>query len=138
MSESPTEQAAARAADRPMSPFLIWRWHVTMATSILHRATGAALYVGALLLVAWVAALASGPGAYAAYTGVLGSPIGLVVLAGLTLCLFFHMANGVRHLVWDFGAGFKPRTADATAWLVLAVGVLAALGFWAYVLLGAA
>ncbi len=136
MSDSPTEHAAARAADRPMSPFLIWRWHVTMATSILHRATGAALYVAVLLLVGWVVALAGGPGPYGAYVGVLGSPVGLVVLAGLTVCLFFHMANGVRHLIWDFGAGFKPRTADATAWLVLAVGALAALGYWAYALLG--
>jgi succinate dehydrogenase / fumarate reductase, cytochrome b subunit len=138
MSESPTEHAAARAADRPMSPFWIWRWHVTMATSILHRVTGAALYASALLLVGWVAALAGGRGAYGAYMGVLGSPVGLLVLAGLTVCLFYHMANGVRHLVWDFGAGFKPRTADATAWLVLAVSVLAALGYWAYALLGAA
>jgi len=120
-----------------MSPFLIWRWHVTMATSILHRATGAALYLGALVLVGWVAALAGGPGAYGAYMGVLGSPVGLVVLAGLSVCLFFHMANGIRHLVWDFGAGFRPRTADATAWLVLAFGALAALGYWAYALLGA-
>ncbi|HXQ10129.1 MAG TPA: succinate dehydrogenase, cytochrome b556 subunit [Caulobacteraceae bacterium] len=137
MSDSPTEHAAARAADRPMSPFLIWRWHVTMATSILHRATGAALYLGALVLVGWGAALAGGPGAYGAYMGVLGSPVGLVVLAGLSVCLFFHMANGIRHLVWDFGAGFRPRTADATAWLVLAFGALAALGYWAYALLGA-
>jgi succinate dehydrogenase / fumarate reductase cytochrome b subunit len=136
MSESPTEQAAARAAERPMSPFLIWRWHVTMVTSILHRVTGAALYVSALLVVGWVAALAGGRDAYGAYLGVLGSPVGLVVLVGLTVCLFYHMANGVRHLFWDFGAGFKPRTADATAWLVLAVGVIAALAYWAYALLG--
>jgi succinate dehydrogenase / fumarate reductase cytochrome b subunit len=136
MSESPTHHAAARAADRPMSPFLIWRWHVTMATSILHRVTGAALYGGALLLIGWVLALAAGPGAYGAYMGVLGSPVGLVVLAGLTLCLAYHMANGVRHLVWDFGFGFRPRTADATAWLVLAFGVIATLGYWAYALFG--
>jgi succinate dehydrogenase / fumarate reductase cytochrome b subunit len=136
MSDSPTQSTAAKAADRPMSPFLIWRWHVTMATSILHRATGAALYVGALVLVGWVVALAAGPKAYAAAMGLLGSPAGLFVLAGLTFCLFYHMANGVRHLVWDFGAGFKPRTADATAWLVLAFGVVAALGYWAYALFG--
>jgi succinate dehydrogenase / fumarate reductase cytochrome b subunit len=136
MSESPTQSTAAKAADRPMSPFLIWRWHITMATSILHRVTGAALYAGALLLVGWVVALAAGPAPYGAYTGLLGSPLGLVVLAGLTLCLFFHMANGIRHLAWDFGSGFKLHTADATAWLVIAFGVVATLGYWAYALLG--
>jgi succinate dehydrogenase / fumarate reductase cytochrome b subunit len=135
MSESPTQTAAAKAADRPMSPFLIWRWHITMLTSILHRATGAALYVGALIVVGWVVALAAGPGAYGAYTALLGSPLGLVVMAGLTLCLFFHLANGIRHIVWDFGAGFRLATADATAWLVIAFAVVAAIGYWAYALL---
>jgi len=136
MSESPTQKPAARAADRPMSPFLIWRWHVTMATSILHRVTGVALYAGALVLIGWIVALAAGPDAYGAYVGVLGSPLGLVVLAGLTLCFFYHLANGIRHLLWDFGLGFKPRTADATAWLVVAFGVAATLGYWAYALVG--
>lgn len=136
MSESPTQNTAARAADRPMSPFLIWRWHVTMATSILHRATGAALYVGALLIVGWVAALAAGPETYGAFVGVLGSPLGLIVLAGLTLCLFYHLANGIRHLAWDFGAGFRLPMAGATAWLVIAFGLVATLGYWAYALFG--
>jgi succinate dehydrogenase / fumarate reductase cytochrome b subunit len=136
MSESPTQNPAARAADRPMSPFLIWRWHVTMLTSILHRVTGAALYVGALILVGWVAALAAGADPYGAYVGLLGSPLGLIVMAGLTLCLFYHLANGIRHLAWDFGVGFGLRAADATAWLVIAFGVAATLGYWAYALLG--
>jgi succinate dehydrogenase / fumarate reductase cytochrome b subunit len=138
MSDSPTESTAARAADRPLSPHVLaWRWHVTMTTSILHRATGAALYGGALILVGWVLALAAGPGAYAAFARVAGSPIGLIVLAALTLCVFYHLANGVRHLAWDFGAGFKPATATATAWLVLAFAAIATAGFWAYALMGA-
>ena len=135
MSESPSENAAARAADRPLSPHLLaWRWHITMATSILHRLTGMALYVGALILVGWALALAAGPGPYATYSEALGSPLGLIVLAGLTLSLFYHLANGIRHLVWDFGRGFAPKTADATAWLVLAIAVIATGALWAYVL----
>jgi succinate dehydrogenase / fumarate reductase cytochrome b subunit len=68
--------------------------------------------------------------------GLLGSPLGKVVLAGLTLCLFYHLANGVRHLAWDFGKGFQPKTASATAWLVLAVAVVATAAVWGYVLIG--
>jgi succinate dehydrogenase / fumarate reductase, cytochrome b subunit len=135
MSESPTTGAAARAADRPLSPHLLaWRWHITMATSILHRLTGAGLYVGALILVGWVVSLAAGREAYAAYSGALGSTPGLIVLALLTLCLFYHLANGIRHLVWDFGRGFAPKTADATAWLVLAIAVVATGALWAWLL----
>src|SRR5581483_9174692 len=98
-----------KVAQRPLSPHLqVWRWHVTMAGSILHRATGVALYVGALIVAGWAAALASGPDAYASYLHLLGSPIGEVVLAGLTFAIFYHLANGLRHLVWDTGRGFAP------------------------------
>ncbi len=42
-------------SNRPLSPHLqIYRWQWTMTLSILHRATGVALSVGALLLVCWL------------------------------------------------------------------------------------
>jgi len=120
------------ARARPLSPHVqVWRWHVTMAASILHRATGVALYGGALILAGWALALASGPGAYGAYMSILASILGRIVLFGVTVSLFFHMANGIRHLFWDAGKGFTPRTADRTAWLALAFGFAAAIAVWA-------
>ena len=122
--------------DRPMSPHLqVWRWHVTMATSILHRATGMALYVGLLVVAGWVVALASGSEAFGAYRALLGSPLGLVVLFGLTVSFLYHLANGVRHLVWDSGKGFEPKTADMTGWAAIAFGVVAAVLIWIIVFL---
>jgi succinate dehydrogenase / fumarate reductase flavoprotein subunit len=77
--------------DRPLSPHLqVWRWHITMACSILHRATVFALYVGVLLLAGWAVALASGPDAYACYTGLLGSFLGKLVLFGLTVAVLLQ------------------------------------------------
>src|ERR1700749_1830161 len=123
--------------DRPMSPHLQgWRWHVTMATSILHRATGIALYVGVLVLAGWVVALASGAEAFGAYMGLLGSLLGLLVLSGLTVAFLYHLANGVRHLVWDAGKGFEPKTADMTGWAAIAFGVVAAVLVWIIAFLG--
>lgn len=117
--------------ERPLSPHLqVWRWHVTMAGSILHRATGVALYFGALILAGWAAALASGPDAYAAYMGVLASPIGRLVLIALTFAIFYHLANGLRHLAWDMGVGFTPRTADASGMAVIAFAVAATAAVW--------
>ena len=72
-----------------------------MLGSILHRATGAALYVAALLLAAWAIALASGPDCYQHYQLILASPIGRLILLGITLAAFYHLANGIRHLAWD-------------------------------------
>jgi succinate dehydrogenase / fumarate reductase cytochrome b subunit len=114
-----------------MSPHLsVWRWHITMATSIAHRATGVALYVGALIAAAWACALASGPDAYACFKGLLGSPLGLLVMFGLTVSFFYHLANGVRHLVWDAGFGFELKTANASAVFVFAFTAAATIAIW--------
>ncbi|HEX4198066.1 MAG TPA: succinate dehydrogenase, cytochrome b556 subunit [Caulobacteraceae bacterium] len=114
-----------------MSPYVsVWRWHVTMAASILHRVTGVALYGAALILAGWALALAAGPGAYDQFRLVLGSPPGKLVLIVITFSLFYHLANGVRHLVWDFGSGFQPKIADITAWTVLAFAAIATIAIW--------
>jgi succinate dehydrogenase / fumarate reductase cytochrome b subunit len=123
--------AAKGPRERPMSPHLqVWRWHITMATSIAHRATGVALYAGALIAAAWAVSLASGPDAYAQFKAIMGSPIGLIVMFGLTLSFFYHLANGIRHLVWDAGHGFEIRSANATAVAVFAFAAGATVVVW--------
>lgn len=116
---------------RPLSPHLqVWRWHVTMLTSILTRATGVALYVGALILAGWAVALALGEDAFIAYTGMLGTPLGLLVMFGLTLALYFHLAAGIRHLFWDAGTGLAPKTADLTGVASIGFAVVATIATW--------
>jgi succinate dehydrogenase / fumarate reductase cytochrome b subunit len=124
-------EASPGARARPLSPHLqVWRWHVTLAASILHRFTGMALYVGLLMLAGWALALASGAAVYGGYMGLLASIPGKIILFGMTVALFFHLANGLRHLAWDVGKGFAPRTADATAWAALVFGLVAAAAVW--------
>jgi succinate dehydrogenase / fumarate reductase cytochrome b subunit len=116
---------------RPLSPHLLhWRWHVTLAASIATRLTGAATYVGMLILAGWALALVSGREAYGEYMSVLGSIPGKIVLFGLTLSLFYHLAGGLRHLFWDNGVGFAPKVADTTAWAAFAFAVVAAIATW--------
>jgi succinate dehydrogenase / fumarate reductase cytochrome b subunit len=117
--------------DRPLSPHLqVWRWHITMACSILHRACVFALYVGVLLLAGWAVALASGPEAYACYAGALGSPLGKLVLFGLTVALLYNVAYTVRQSFWDMGKGFTPKTADMTGAGAIAFAVVGAIVVW--------
>lgn len=124
--------AAKAPRERPLSPHLqVWRWHITMATSIAHRASGVALYVGALIGAAWAISLAQGPEVYAAFKHLLGSPLGKLVMFGLTLSFFYHLANGVRHLVWDAGKGLDVKTANATSVLVFAFAAAATVAVWA-------
>lgn len=117
---------------RPLSPHLqVWRFHVTMTASILHRITGSALIAGVVLVALWLGALAFGPEAYARFAGLAGSPLGLIVWIGLTLAGFYHLFSGVRHLIWDTGAGLTPRTADALAWASILGSIVATIAFWA-------
>jgi succinate dehydrogenase / fumarate reductase, cytochrome b subunit len=123
----------AKPPVRPLSPHLqIWRWHVTMLASVLHRATGMALYVGALLITAWIAAGAAGPAAYGQFARLGSSAIGLLVWIGLTLSVFYHLASGVRHLIWDTGVGLNKRTADLLATLCIWFAVIVTAGFWVW------
>ena len=96
---------------------MTYRWTLTMAMSIVHRATGVALYVGTLLMAWWLIATASGPGAYASIQGFTSSWIGRVVVFGYTWALLHHMLGGLRHLIWDLGYGFGPNERE---WLTRA------------------
>jgi succinate dehydrogenase / fumarate reductase cytochrome b subunit len=109
----------------------IWRWTITMASSITHRITGMALAGGMLFLVWWLIAAASGPDAYAVFARVAAHPVGMVILFGLVWSLAFHLLNGIRHLAWDLGYGFAIPIARLTAVLVFGLSLLIAIGVFA-------
>ena len=116
---------------RPLSPHLqIYKPQLTSMLSILHRITGVALAIGTLLLVWWLIAAAAGPDAYAGAQGFIGSFIGRLLLLGWTFALFYHLANGIRHLAWDAGWGFELKTAYATGWAVVIVAIVLTLVSW--------
>lgn len=118
--------------ERPLSPHLMgWRPHATMVGSILHRITGSALYGGALILAGWALSLAAGPDAYQGFMELLGSPLGKLVMFGLTLSLFYHLAKGVQHLFWDSGKGFALPIANMATIACFAFAVAATLAVWA-------
>jgi succinate dehydrogenase / fumarate reductase, cytochrome b subunit len=111
--------------NRPLSPDIqIYRPQLTSVLSISHRVTGIVLSVGAPLLVFWLIAAAAGPQAYLALQNVLQSSIGEILLFGWTFSLFFHLCNGIRHLVWDAGHGFELRTIYASGWSVVAASAV--------------
>lgn len=124
-------EASGGPRARPMSPHLqVWRWHITMLTSILHRVTGVGLYGGALIATAWALSLAAGPEAYAVFQTLMGSVLGKLALFALTLSIVYHLGNGVRHLVWDAGHGLDIKSANFSAVVVLAFTVTASLAIW--------
>jgi succinate dehydrogenase / fumarate reductase cytochrome b subunit len=119
-----------------MAPHLqVWRWHVTMTASILFRVTIGAASVAAALIVGLIAALASGPDAYAAVMAAMASPLGLFVGFGLSVVLFSFLLNGARHLINDLGQGLTVPTANLLAnisvWGPIPLAVLFFIGLFA-------
>jgi succinate dehydrogenase / fumarate reductase cytochrome b subunit len=117
--------------NRPLSPHIqIYRPQLTSVLSITHRLTGVALSAGSLLIAAWLIAGAAGPAAYHGLLSFMRSWIGLLLLFGWTFSIFFHLCNGLRHLIWDAGRGFELRTIYASGWSVVTVSAILTIGLW--------
>lgn len=122
---------AKGASNRPRSPHLqIYRPLLTMVMSILHRMTGAALYVGSLLLVWWLIAAATNPAYFDWVTSLLASIPGRIVLLGFTWALLHHLLGGLRHLLWDTGRGFSRDAREALALATISGSLVLTLIVW--------
>lgn len=117
--------------NRPLSPHLqIYRPQLTSVLSISHRITGILLSLGTFAVVLWVLALASGPERYGQFMAVAAHPIGLIFLVVWSFALFFHLLNGIRHLLWDAGWLLDLPGAYASGWtVVIGAVVLTALAW---------
>ena len=119
------------SGNRPLSPHLqVYRLQWTMLLSISHRITGVGLAVGTLLLVYWLAAAAAGPESFATAQAIVGSFIGRLFLFGWTFALFYHLCNGIRHVVWDAGYGFELDDAYRSGLAVVGASVALTVSSW--------
>jgi succinate dehydrogenase / fumarate reductase, cytochrome b subunit len=121
---------ALAARERPLSPFLHYRWMFTNTLSILHRISGLALAAAMFLLVYWLVAAASGPEHYDRALTLLGAWPAQVLLFLATLAFAYHLLNGIRHLFFDMGRGFELATARKSARFVAIGAVVLALVVW--------
>ena len=119
---------------RPTSPYMLgqyYRLQLTSFTSFLHRVTGVYLALGVLALVYWLIAAATGPEAFDQAQAIAGSIIGRTLLFLWTGAFFYHLLNGIRHLVWDAGRGFELPTAYRSGYAALIAAVILTLVSWA-------
>lgn len=129
-------------ADRPLSPHLFdgmrihYRWGPHMLVSIVHRVTGQGLsFVGIPVLLWWLGALVAGPESYGKFVDVADSPIGYIVLIGLSWAFFTHLCSGLRHFVLDVGANYELGSNRRGSIASLVISILLTIGFWAVVIL---
>jgi len=120
-------------SNRPLSPFMIgphYKPQLTSMLSILHRITGAALAVGLVLLTWFLFAVRSGEGAFLVFCDFRKSFIGQAMLFGWLFSFVYHFLNGIRHLKWDMGYGFKLKSVYRTGYIVVIGSVIITVMIW--------
>ena len=117
--------------NRPLSPHLqVYRPQLTSVLSIVHRATGIVIAIGAVVIAAWIWSLSAGQGSFEFINDFLASVVGKIFLFAWTACTAYHLCNGVRHLVWDAGFGFELSQAYLSGKVVIAATVVLTLMVW--------
>ena len=105
---------------RPLSPHLqVYRPQITSVLSISHRMTGIVLAAGAFLLVCWLVVAAYSPVVFEIIQAAVHNWFVRLIAIGWTLCLFYHLSNGIRHLFWDAGVGLEITQARVSGWVVV-------------------
>lgn len=121
---------------RPKSPNMQnYRPQLTSVMSFGHRLSGVALGLFAFGLAAWLVAGAAGPAAFDGAQALVLSVPGRVVLFLVTLAVFYHLCNGIRHLIWDSVHAFELRSIYAGGWAVVGASLILAVVLWTWVLL---
>jgi succinate dehydrogenase / fumarate reductase cytochrome b subunit len=111
--------------NRPLSPHLqIYKPQMTSFTSILHRLTGIYLFLGVLIL-SWFfiyyqyqTDLVFG-GNYQKCSSNIWVYATYFFSFTWLFALYYHLCNGVRHLMWDIGKGYDIKDAYRNAYIVI-------------------
>lgn len=126
-----SDQTPPKARPRPLSPHLqVYKLPLSAWMSIAHRITGVGLSVGLIILTWWLYAAMSGAEAFAQFQSIARHPVGLVMLFGWTLAMAYHMLNGVRHLIWDTGAGLTVAQVRQSGFVILLAAVILNAMIW--------
>lgn len=111
----------------PLSPFMQYRPQLTSVLSIMHRITGVILSAGAVLLSCWLVSIAAGEEVYAVVSGHLAAWYGQALVTGFVFALYYHLCNGIRHLLWDMGLGLDITASYRSGYAVVIATVLLTL-----------
>lgn len=140
MTESKTQGTVPQPVNtvshpRPLSPHLsIYHWHITMALSIFHRATGVALIFGIVFFVGWIWSVAYCPEAIVHFQDFGASWLGKLMLIGWTFAFLLHFCNGIRHLFWDAVIGLEVGPAKRSGQIVAGGSVILTAFIWYFLL----
>lgn len=133
--------------NRPISPHLtVYRPQITSVLSLFHRITGFALALSFLFYLLLVKFLKFHTSNYFIYTiadsfmmhfnsaDIHSSHLLLVASKTMGFFLlfsfFYHVMNGIRHVLWDLGYNLGLKEIYTTGYLVITVTLIATVYIW--------
>jgi succinate dehydrogenase / fumarate reductase cytochrome b subunit len=120
--------SAPRPVDKPRPVYLnlaAIRQPIPAVVSILHRVSGAALFLIGIPLALWAlqTSLATSDG-YQRVASAFAHPLSRLVLLGLVWACLHHLLAGIRHLFGDVNIGLDLASARRSAAIVLVLALL--------------
>jgi succinate dehydrogenase / fumarate reductase, cytochrome b subunit len=95
--------------------------------SILHRVSGAVLFLALPGLLAWWQCSLGSTDSFNASKAFVANPLAKLVIIGLVWAYLHHVCAGIRHLASDIDLGTELKSARMGSWLVLAVSIVLTL-----------
>jgi len=102
--------------------------------SILHRVSGAGLFLCFPVLLWLFGASLTSPESFATFKAVFATLPAKVILAGLIWAFVHHFCAGIRFLLLDLHIGIEKEAAQKSAAVVLAVSIPLTLVLWGVLL----
>lgn len=113
-----------QSEERPLSPRLIYHWHIGMAASFLHRITGVAIFFSIPYGLWFLVQVSQGEESFVKAIQLLHQPVAQFSLFVLLLGLTYHFINGIRFILLDRSLGIDIASARKSAWFTLICSVI--------------
>jgi len=118
---------ASNAKQPPISPRMsIYRWRLTMLSSIAHRGSGLLLLLAIPAAFLLILMMSHGMIGFVYGMSWLHHPVGAALLWATCTTLTYHMANGIRFLCLDAGWGESRDMMRLSAKFVWVTTIMAA------------
>lgn len=101
---------------------MMYRWHAGYVAWLLNRITGVLITLYLVLHIWVIHHLAHGPEKYKQVMDFLSSPVFMFFELGLMGVVLYHMMNGIRIVLVDFGKAALSH--KLTFWILMAIGVV--------------
>ena len=113
--------------NRPISAHLsIYKPQITSILSISHRITGVFQSLGLLIIILLLLSLFLGENSHAFFMLFINSLVGRLFLFFYVLSLCYHLFNGIRHIIWDFGFGFEIKNVYYSGIIIVTLSFILA------------